>query len=112
MARRSNAAATEQTPDPVRTYGPLTIDTRTRDVRLHRLPVALSPKEYDLLLLLADDPGAVVDRRRILDEVWGPSFFGPGKTLDFHVASLRRKLGDPGWIENRRGVGFRLVAPA
>ncbi|MFI5930739.1 response regulator transcription factor [Actinoplanes sp. NPDC051494] len=97
---------------PVRTHGPLSIDTRTREVRLHRIPVSLSPKEYDLLLLLAADPGAVVARRHILDTIWGPSFFGPGKTLDFHVASLRRKLGDAGWIENRRGVGFRLVVQA
>ncbi|GAA2480713.1 response regulator transcription factor [Winogradskya humida] len=98
--------------DPVRACGPLSIDTRTHEVRLHRLPVSLSPKEYDLLLLLAEDPGAVVGRRHILETVWGATFTGPGKTLDFHVASLRRKLGDPAWIENRRGVGFRLVAPA
>jgi DNA-binding response OmpR family regulator len=98
--------------DPVRTYGPLAIDTRSRQIRLHGVPIPLAPKEYDLLALLADDPGAVVDRRHILETVWEPNFFGPGKTLDFHVASLRRKLGDAGWIENRRGVGFRLVVPA
>ena len=92
--------------------GALTIDTRTREVRLHRIPVPLSPKEYELLLLLATEPGAVVPRRRILETVWGPAFSGAGKTLDFHIASLRRKLGDPAWIENRRGVGFRLVVPS
>lgn len=97
---------------PVRGYGPMTIDTRDRQVRVHGIPVPLSPKEHELLVLLAEDPGAVVTRRRILDEVWGPEFQGPSKTLDFHVASLRRKLGDPAWIENRRGVGFRLVVPA
>jgi DNA-binding response OmpR family regulator len=98
--------------NPIRTYGPLAIDTRSRQIRLHGVPVQLAPKEYDLLVLLAADPGAVVDRRHILETVWEPNFFGPGKTLDFHVASLRRKLGDAGWIENRRGVGFRLVVPA
>jgi DNA-binding response OmpR family regulator len=97
--------------DPVRAYGPLTIDARSREVRLHGVPVPLAPKEYDLLVLLAADPGAVVVRRHILETVWEPNFFGQGKTLDFHVASLRRKLG-PAWIENRRGVGFRLVVPA
>ncbi|MFD0520657.1 winged helix-turn-helix domain-containing protein [Paractinoplanes durhamensis] len=71
----------------------------------------LTAKEYQLLVLLAQDPGAVVDRRRILERVWEPNFFGSGKTLDFHVATLRRKLGDPRWIENRRGVGFRLSVP-
>ncbi|MBL7258875.1 response regulator transcription factor [Paractinoplanes lichenicola] len=91
--------------------GPLEIDERTREVRVAGRPVALTPKEYHLLVLLAADPGAVVDRRRILETVWEPNFFGRGKTLDFHVATLRRKLGDPGWIENRRGIGFRLVVP-
>jgi len=103
---------TAPTADPVRRYGPLAIDTRNRQIRLHGVPVSLAPKEYDLLVLLAADPGVVVDRRHILDTVWEPDFFGPGKTLDFHVASLRRKLGGAGWIENRRGVGFRLVVPA
>ena len=46
----------------------------------------------------------------ILEQVWDPHWFGPTKTLDVHVASLRKKLGDPGWIETVRGVGFRLVA--
>ena len=44
----------------------------------------------------------------ILDEVWDPHWYGPTKTLDVHVASLRRKLGDPSWIETVRGVGYRL----
>lgn len=107
--RRDRAAPAA---DPVRRYGPLAIDTRSRQIRLHGVPVPLAPKEYDLLVLLAADPGAVVNRRHILDTVWEPDFLGPGKTLDFHVASLRRKLGHAGWIENRRGVGFRLVVPA
>ena len=109
VGRRVRPAPAE---NPVRTYGPLAIDTRSRQIRLHGVPISLAPKEYDLLVLLATDPGAVVDRRHILETVWEPNFFGPGKTLDFHVASLRRKLGDAGWIENRRGVGFRLVVPA
>jgi DNA-binding response OmpR family regulator len=104
--------ATVPAGDPVRRYGPLAIDTRSRQIRLYGVPVALAPKEYDLLVVLAADPGAVVDRRHILETVWEPDFLGPGRTLDFHVASLRRKLGGPGWIENRRGVGFRLVVPA
>lgn len=98
-------------PAPSR-LGMLSIDERTRQASLHGEPLALTPKEYQLLSLLAADPGAVVDRRRILETVWEPNFFGRGKTLDFHVATLRRKLGGPHWIENRRGVGFRLVVPA
>jgi DNA-binding response OmpR family regulator len=91
--------------------GPLAIDPRVREAALHGMPLQLTAKEYRLLALLAADPGAVIDRQVILERVWGNNFFGSGKTLDFHVAALRRKLGDPRWIENRRGVGFRLTVP-
>ena len=91
--------------------GGLAIDDRVREATLNGERLHLTAKEYQLLALLASDPGAVVDRRRILETVWEPNFFGSGKTLDFHVAALRRKLGDPRWIENRRGVGFRLAVP-
>ena len=56
------------------------------------------------------EPGDVVSRQRILREVWDTEWFGPTKTVDVHVASLRKKLGDPGWIETVRGIGLRLVA--
>jgi DNA-binding response OmpR family regulator len=97
-------------PEPS-SLGRLRIDARLREATLDGTPLHLTAKEYQLLALLAEDPGAVVDRRHILETVWEPNFFGSGKTLDFHVATLRRKLGDPRWIENRRGVGFRLIAP-
>ena len=64
--------------------------------------------ERDLLALLASDPGAVRTRDEILESVWDPHWYGPTKTLDVHIASLRRKLGDPGLVETVRGVGFRL----
>ena len=70
----------------------------------------LTTKEFDLLALLASEPGDVVSRQRILREVWDTEWFGPTKTVDVHVASLRKKLGDPGWIETVRGIGLRLVA--
>ena len=70
----------------------------------------LTPKEFDLLLALARDPGAVVNRRRLLEEVWNTTWSGSTKTIDVHVAALRRKLGDPALIETVRGVGFRLRA--
>jgi two-component system, OmpR family, response regulator RegX3 len=91
--------------------GPLELDRRQRLVRLDGVEVTLTAKEFDLLALLAEDPGAVFARDQILERVWDPHWFGPTKTLDVHVASLRRKLGDPGWIETVRGVGFRLVVP-
>ncbi|WP_436529010.1 response regulator transcription factor [Actinoplanes sp. HUAS TT8] len=111
LVARMRAISRRTTPRPHRELGPLVIDERARQAVLNGEVLPLTPKEYQLLALLAADPGAVVDRRRILETVWEPNFFGRGKTLDFHVATLRRKLGDPRWIENRRGVGFRLVVP-
>jgi two-component system, OmpR family, response regulator RegX3 len=100
---------TSPTEGPQR-VGRLELDRRQRQVRLDEAEVTLTAKEFDLLALLAEDPGAVFAREQILEQVWDPHWFGPTKTLDVHVASLRKKLGDPGWIETVRGVGFRLVA--
>jgi two-component system, OmpR family, response regulator RegX3 len=91
--------------------GGLHVDRRTRRVVLDGGDIALTPKEFDLLAFLAEDPGAVCGRQQVLEEVWDPHWYGPTKTLDVHVASLRKKLGDAGWIETVRGVGFRLRVP-
>jgi two-component system response regulator RegX3 len=88
--------------------GELEVDPRARRVRLGGRELDLTPKEFDVLAMLARDPGAVVSRRSLLDEVWETSWYGSTKTIDMHVAALRRKLGDAGWIETVRGVGFRL----
>ena len=88
--------------------GGLEIDRRARRVVLDGEEVELTPKEFDLVALMVQDPGAVFERRRIMEEVWGHPWYGPTKTLDVHVASVRKKFGDPGWIETVRGVGFRL----
>lgn len=88
--------------------GELTVDRRSRKVSVSGEEVTLSPKEFDLLALLAEDPGAVVSRETILEEVWDPHWYGPTKTVDVHVASLRKKLGHPEWIETVRRVGLRL----
>ena len=90
----------------------LVVDRRTRKVSIHGREVTLTPKEFDLLALLADDPGAVFTRDAILGTVWDPHWYGPTKTLDVHVASLRKKLGDPALVETVRGVGFRLRPPS
>ena len=90
------------------TLGELSIDRRTRRVTVEGVDIDLTPKEYDLVSLLAHDPGAVFERQRIMEQVWGQPWYGPTKTLDVHVASIRKKLGDPRWIETVRGVGFRL----
>jgi two-component system response regulator RegX3 len=92
------------------TVGALVLDRRTREVRVAGHEVDLTPKEYELVSLLAQDPGAVFERQQIMEQVWGQPWYGPTKTLDVHIASVRKKLGDPRWIETVRGVGFRLVA--
>jgi len=86
----------------------LVVDRRTRRVVLDGGEIALTPKEFDLLALLERDAGAVCRRQDIIDQVWDPHWYGPTKTLDVHIGSLRRKLGDPRWIETVRGVGYRL----
>jgi two-component system, OmpR family, response regulator RegX3 len=88
----------------------LEVDLRARRVRLGERVLELTAKEFDLLAALARDPGAAVSRHRLLEEVWETSWYGSTKTIDVHVAALRRKLGDSGWIETVRGVGFRLRA--
>ena len=95
--------------DGVLRAGRLEVDHRARRVSLGGEELELTPKEFDLLALLAADSGAVVTRERILREVWDTDWFGPTKTIDVHVASLRKKLGDPRWIETVRGVGHRLA---
>jgi two-component system, OmpR family, response regulator RegX3 len=90
--------------------GSLTIDTRAHRVTLDGVEVQLTSKEFDLLALLAREPGVVVERERILRDVWHTTWYGSAKTIDVHVAALRRKLGDPGWIETVRGIGLRLRA--
>jgi DNA-binding response OmpR family regulator len=96
-------------PGALQQIGPVAIDRRTRKVWSGETEVALAPKEFDLLALLAEDAGAVVSRQQILEQVWDPHWYGPTKTLDVHVAALRKKLRQPQLIETVRGVGFRLA---
>jgi len=91
--------------------GALEVDERARQASLDGAELELTPKEFDLLAALARDPGAAVTRRRLLADVWQTTWHGSAKTIDVHVAALRKKLGDPRWIETVRGIGFRLRAP-
>ena len=92
--------------------GPLLIDRRSHRVTLDGQEVALTPKEFELLAMLAAAPGAAHTRTDILERVWDSNWFGPTKTIDAHVAGIRKKLGDPRWIEAVRGVGFRFEVPS
>lgn len=113
VARRSEdhggdgQAASEST----RQIGPLSIDQRSRRVLVDGAEIHMTVKEFELLYYLAEDPGAVCPRSDILRAVWNGNWYGTTKTLDAHVAAIRKKLGDPRWIEAVRGVGFRLDVP-
>ncbi|MFC3894055.1 response regulator transcription factor [Lentzea rhizosphaerae] len=95
--------------EPAQEHGRVRIDRRGRRVHLDGAELELTPKEFDLLSFLAEEPGAVFTREQIMEAVWDENWFGPTKTLDVHVGVLRRKLGDAASLETVRGVGFRLV---
>ncbi len=97
--------------EPYRVDG-LEVDRRARRASLDGRELPLTPREFDLLALLASEPGAAFSRSLIFERVWETRWYGSPKTIDVHVAALRRKLGDPGWIETVRGVGFRLRGPS
>ena len=92
--------------------GTLVINEKMREATIAGHALTLTPKEFDLLAYLAAAPEVVHRRHDILEHVWDTEWYGPTKTLDAHVAALRKKLGNQDWIEAVRGVGFRLRVPA
>lgn len=93
-------------------YGPLRLLPKERQAYLEGKPLPLSQPEFDLLLTLAQHPGMVFTRERLLEKVWGPDFPGIDRVVDVHIAALRKKLMDdpenPRFIETVRGVGYRF----
>jgi len=98
----------------VMTVGDLQLDLGARRVLLTGVELELTRKEFDLLARLVRDAGNVVSRETLISEVWDENWFGSTKTLDVHIAGLRRKLDDqaasPRYIQTVRGVGFRFAA--
>ncbi|HEY2888882.1 MAG TPA: response regulator transcription factor, partial [Candidatus Limnocylindrales bacterium] len=93
--------------------GSLRIDPRRREATVGARNLELRAREFDLLTALARDPGVVLTRDALLEGVWGTDFPGETRTVDVHVAEVRKKLGDDGpSIETIRGLGYRLVPPA
>ena len=99
---------------PIIQLGALQVDEGARSVTLDGEPVALTRKEFDLLLELVRHPGEVVRREDLMARVWDVNWFGSTKTLDVHIRSLRKKLGKGRshrrFIDTVRGVGFRFAA--
>jgi DNA-binding response OmpR family regulator len=93
-------------------FGNLVIDLTRREVLLENTPLPLKPKEYELLLFLAEHKGQMLSREFILERVWGWDFIGDSRTVDVHVRWLRQKIeldaGDPVRIVTVRGGGYRF----
>jgi DNA-binding response OmpR family regulator len=113
--RRIGSAVAEQ-PAPRYVLGGLEVDTSARKAVLHGRPIELRAREFDLLARLAAEPGVAISRSTLMSDVWGQNWFGQTKTLDVHIAALRRKLGEAAdgdadglpEIVTLRGHGFRF----
>lgn len=109
MRRVAALAPSKQT---VLEVGDVVMNLDTRTVEHANQVIELTLKEFELLRVLMEQAGRVVTREDLIDEVWDPNWFGPTKTLDVHISSLRKKLGEeptsPRYIHTARGVGFRF----
>ena len=95
--------------DDVLTAGDVVLDRAARTARVDGVEIELTTREFELLWHLAERPGVVLSRERLLDRVWGLAFPGGTRTVDVHVGQLRRKLGRRGLIRTVRGSGYKLV---
>lgn len=111
--RRANTAPTLETLE----FGDLTIDVAARRCHIHGAELPLRPKEFDLLARLATEADRAVSREALIDDVWDTNWYGSTKTLDVHIAALRRRLNDSAdrstplripEISTVRGYGYRL----
>lgn len=110
LAARIRAVARRRRSEPLLDSGRIHVDRSRHVATLDGQPLDLTAKEFDLLAVLAEEPGRVVPRQELFSRVWDPVWIGTGKTLDVHIAALRKKLGEAELIETVRGVGYRLVA--
>jgi DNA-binding response OmpR family regulator len=110
-ARLRVASASQQMPREL-IGGPLRVNTESRRAYLDGEELELTSKEFDLLALLMSKPDATFTREQIMASVWDENYWGSTRTLDTHISTLRRKIGDdtdpPSLIVTVRGVGFRF----
>lgn len=108
LTARVNALFRRLNKDKV-SYRGLAIDNAARQASINEQPIDLSPKEYDLLVYLAENKGKALSRQQILDQVWNYDYFGDLRTVDTHINRLRTKLGENGTlIQTIRGYGYRF----
>ena len=108
ILRRSESSA----PAPeVIEIGGAVVDLGRREVRAHGVVVDLTGREFELLRYLAENGGRALSRQQILDGVWGYGWYGDARTVDVHVAQVRKKVGDAVAITTVRGIGYRLDPP-
>jgi len=113
LAARIKAILRRTEPQPSRevlSLGDVSLNRETHDVTIDGRSVELTAKEFDLLAFFLANPGAVLSRDVLLDRVWGVEYPGGTRTVDVHVAQLRRKLGRPALIRTLRGSGYKAVA--
>lgn len=110
---RRTSRNVEEDKSPIISIGNIEIDTALHEVRNDGQPAELTLKEYELLLFLVNNRGKVASREELLAKVWGIDFVGETRTLDMHIRTLRKKLGDdaenPHLIKTVRGVGYRFI---
>ena len=107
VLRRTDGRSAED----VLTLGDVTLNRDAREVTVDDHAVELTTKEFDLLATLLENPGIVISRDQLLDRVWGMTYPGGTRTVDVHVAQLRRKLGRPELIRTVRGAGYKAARP-
>ena len=107
ILRRSEAGSRSVPTHPLGLAGGIEVDVDARRVRRDGEVVHLTPTEFDLMVCLAEKPGRVLTREKLLHEVWGYRDGSGARTVDSHVRALRRKLGD-GIVRTVHGVGYAL----
>lgn len=114
MLRRPRASRAVSRDEPAATYvvGGLTLDAHSRRITVDGADVEVTRTEFDILAAMAERPRMAFSRRQIIDEVWGPGWFGDEHVVDVHVAHLRTKLGDDAaesrFIRTVRGIGYGM----
>lgn len=111
LLRRVNSHRTQES--SAFTFNGLTIDVDKREVLLDGMLIEFTAKEFDILAVLAQNPGIVFSREKLLERIWGYDFFGELRTVDVHVRHVREKLGEgpenPRFIATVWGVGYKFI---